>query len=293
MQTQLRIPGAIGFPGEFTSVVLGQDPNEDYYLDGGEPLSSDREEADTARERNRQRLIAIRRSFMNQFPFDVINLDLEQFLFKPNDPFPGEVVNALRKVFAWQRRSFRMTSGRTFSVDGFSLMLTTQVGPPNMSADYRDMLREKIDRNLAADTTLVPLLSERTGMQDLAAIERDRFDIFFEIGLPKVLMAILMEEDWYVDPSGGILIFEFERNSKDGPYKILHLVADIQRQSPPREQRGPGQNCQVAQQAYQSVTKSVFANAAMVVTPDTVDTTSLRESLELIRARRRTYCPDA
>jgi hypothetical protein len=61
----------------------------------------------------------------------VINLDLEGFLFHAKDPLPGKLVNAMRKIFAWQRYPLRGTNDEPKeTIDGFSLMFTTQIGPP-------------------------------------------------------------------------------------------------------------------------------------------------------------------
>lgn len=35
IETQKRIPGAIGFPGDFVNVVLNEDPEEEYMVGGG------------------------------------------------------------------------------------------------------------------------------------------------------------------------------------------------------------------------------------------------------------------
>jgi hypothetical protein len=42
------------------------------------------------------------------------------------------------------------------------------------------------------------------------------FDLFFMLGMPKVIARTLLAEDWYIDPDVGIKLYEFERPSKDG-----------------------------------------------------------------------------
>src|SRR5579859_2799215 len=152
IETQKRIPGATGFPGDFTKIVLRQDPEEEQVIDEIAPLKSPEGDADTLEIQEAQRDLAQRRKFIQQFPFDIINLDLEEFLFKPNDPIPGRVVNALRKVFAWQRRPLVLSGpGKkvvSLPLEGFSLMFTTQIGPANLNEEYLGMLAAYLDGNI-------------------------------------------------------------------------------------------------------------------------------------------------
>ena len=134
-ETQKRIPGAIGFPGNFTDVVLAIDPSEDVHKDP-DYLAPPPDQADKFLTRRTQLILDQRRKFIHTFPFDVINLDLEEFVFKANDPFPGKVVNALRKIFEWQRIPISVPKAKPGPLDGFTLMFTTQVGPPNISTEY-------------------------------------------------------------------------------------------------------------------------------------------------------------
>ncbi|HYW44852.1 MAG TPA: hypothetical protein VE959_18465 [Bryobacteraceae bacterium] len=94
LETQRRIPGAIGFPGKFTPIVIDEDPVADAQIEAEDALSEKTDQPDESQIRERQRRLDIRKKFRLQFPFDVINLDLEEFLFKQRDPFPGQVVKA-------------------------------------------------------------------------------------------------------------------------------------------------------------------------------------------------------
>jgi hypothetical protein len=119
--------------------------------------------------------------------------------------------------------------------------------------------------------------------------QRD-FKLFFELGLPKVIASILREQDWFVDPTEGITTFEFERPSKTGPYTMLHLVMQVKRQHPPLELRAPlDVETPEASQAYTQVVQRIFEQPTTMVSRQTIDRGELRESLELIRARRRKY----
>jgi hypothetical protein len=292
-ETQKRIPGAIGFPGDFTKIVLLQDPQEDQDIDEIEPLDSPADPADTLETQQKQRDMAQRRKFIQQFPFDIVNLDLEEFLFKPNDPLPGRVVNALRKIFAWQKRPLVLGSsgGKAVSVplDGFGLMFTTQIGPRNLNQDYLGMLAGYLNDNIHADAALQPLLMGRTQQGDIPALRAASFDQFFRLGMPKTLLKILMEEDWFVDPESGISVFEIERPSAVGPYKILHLVMDVKRQNPPRENRAPGTSGDGVPDAYRSVVRGIFAKPELLVTEDLFDKDVLQEHLDKVRARGKKY----
>jgi len=73
IETQKRIPGAIGFPGKFADIVLLEDPDEDSVIDG---LESPAETPESRLGRDLQRRLTMRRDFIRTFPFDVLNLDL-------------------------------------------------------------------------------------------------------------------------------------------------------------------------------------------------------------------------
>ncbi len=272
---------------------MRQDPEEDQLIDEIAPLESPEGEADTLETQAAQRDLAQRRKFIQQFPFDIINLDLEEFLFRPNDPIPGRVVNALRKVFAWQRRPLLLRgSGKkvvSLPLEGFSLMFTTQIGPANLSEEYLGMLAGYLDGNIHGDAELLPLLIERTQQGNVAALRAASFEQFFRLGMPKTLLKVLLEEDWFVDPERGISLFEIERPSQAGPYRILHLVMDVKRQTPPRENRAPGTDGDGVQDAYREVVRRVFATPEVLVTDAMIDENALQAHLDKVRARGKKY----
>jgi hypothetical protein len=285
-ETQKNIPGAIGFPGDFTSIVLLQDPDEDNLV-GEDPLRTSVVEQNTESTRRSQVVRAQQRMFVQQFPFDVINLDLEEFLLKPNDAVPGRVINSLRKLLQWQRNPMSSTNQ---DIGAFALMFTTQIGPPNLGDDYLGMLEQYLRRNLQEDPSLVATLQGRTGLDDPSALRRRDFSEFFRLAMPKIIAWIAMDEDWFVDPERGITIYEFERPSTSGPYKMLHLVMDVRRQTPPRERRAPGERFgDDVEDAYRSVVRGIFQNAQITVSDATIDPDTLRKDLDKIFARRRKY----
>ena len=131
-------------------------------------------------------------------------------MLKPNDRFPGRVILALRKIFAWQRRPLATGQVANHRLDGFSLMFTTPVGPPNLPDQYLGMLRDLLAANLRDDDALGPLLLARTGLEDLAKLQNTQFDNFFKLGIPKIVASVLMDEDWFVDSNEGIRVLSLK-----------------------------------------------------------------------------------
>lgn len=288
-ETTKRIPGAIGFPGEFVEIVLADDPEGDDPLKVLEPP---REKAETEETRRQQVLLATRRDFIKCFPFDIVNLDLERFFFQPNDPFPGRLVNAMRRLFQWQRNPFVAKNKKMHPINGFSLMFTTRIGPSNLGEDYLKMLRDCLTLNVQAVPELGPLLEARAGTREAKNIELNNFATFFKLSVPKLVASILGEEDWCVEEEVGVRIFEFERQSKGGPYKMLHLAMDVRRKNPPREQRAPGQDSPGAVDAYRVVSRKIFAEAEIVVSEATIDKKVLQDDLDKIKKHRKKYYPE-
>ena len=271
------------------------DPDEVDILESQDVLKSPQNEYDEFPVRQRQSLIAQRHQFKNCFPFDVINLDLEEFLFKQNDPLPGKVINALRKIFNWQCKPLTTPQVTDYSLDGFSLMFTTQIGPPNIGREYLNMLGQQLELNISTDDALKSLLNQRTGFDNVLTLQSRRFDDFFKLAMPKVLAKILMEEDWYIDSGKGILIYEFERPSQSGLYKMLHLTMDVKRKTPPIERRAPGIDSQEAVQSYQEIVRQLFEKRETFVTEESLEEETLQRlqrSLDNINARRKKYFPD-
>ena len=292
LETQRRIPGAVGFPGEFTPIVIDEDPVGDAQVEAEEPLSENTAELDEKSFRERQRRLDIRKNFGGRFPFDVINLDLEEFLFKQLDPFPGQVVKAMKRVFEWQRQPIVNAKGQHECLSGFTLMFTTQIGPPAMHPDYLTMLRTYLQQNITSQPGLLDQLETRAGLRDIDQLQNERFDLFFKLSVPKVIAAMLLEEDWYIDPDTGVTIFQFDRDSKDGPYTLLHIVMDVNRQQPDKDHRMPNTQPQAVTEAYGTVVRQIFEVPEQIVVRDQLDLESINRSLEAIFARRRVYCPD-
>ena len=293
LETQKRIPGARGYPGNFVDLVLLNDLDEEIVIEGLEHLEAPANERDRASVRERQRRLAQRHDFIREFPFDVINLDLEGFFFQRNDPFPGKMINALYTMLQWQRRPIQRPNGTLENLNGFSLMFTTKIGPPDLTEDYLEMLRHAVRQNLQRDNTLSDVLRGRGGTDDVAVLERERFEVFFKIALPKLIAEVALAEDWYVDAASGISLYEIERQFEGGSYKMLHLVLDLKRQQPPRGQRAPFERTSPeARIAYDLVARNIFQEPETVVTNELLEVNALQASLDRIRARRKLYYPD-
>jgi hypothetical protein len=293
-ETQKRIPGSVGFPGDFVYTVLLDDPDEDASRDGLKVLEAPSDKPDERGVRADQITLAQRRLFVRSFPFDVINLDLEGYLFKPTDTLPGRLINAMRKVFAWQCQPFREagTDRPLKGVNGFSLMFTTKVGPHNLGDDYLTMLRDRLHGNLETHPELKELFLKRTGADSVATLQGKDFELFFKLAMPKILASTLMEEDWCVDPEPGIQIFEFERPSPEGAYKMLHLVMAVNRKVPPKGERAPGVEPEGARDSYLKVTQKLLVEPEVVVTEASIERDKLQVNLDRIKARRKMYYPE-
>ncbi len=198
----------------------------------------------------------------------------------------------MRRIFAWQKRPRWGRRGEAIPTSGFTLMFTTVVGPPDLNEDYLNMLRSYLRKNVEGHSTFRDRLEARIGSSDLMRIERDHFDVFFSLAAPKLIASLLDELDWFVDPSPGIQVYEFERSRETGPYKMLHMAMHVRRKNPPIERRAPGQDCPPAQHAYRSVVERLFAQGSTSVTHAVIDVASLRADLEAIKQHRRNIYPE-
>lgn len=289
--TQKAIPGAIGFPGDFLNTVLLDDDEEDDVVDDHSPLKSVVDQEDSSTTRTGQRTKAIRQEYIRRFPFDILNFDLEGFFFTPNDPIPGKMVRALSKIFEWQKRQGKDGQGKTISVNSFSLMFTTQVGPPNLTEDYLHQLEECLQGNINANSTLRTAFISRVGHENVSRLRSEEYDLFFKLGMPKVLASILKETDWVVDAEKGMTIYEFSRSSSSGPYQMLHMIMQVKRQNPPSDRRMPGTVITEVNEAFSKVIEKLFQEKPVVVTEQLIESVKgdLQAHLDIITARRKKY----
>lgn len=286
-RTQRTLPGAEGWAQDFVDVILEEDPYEGRQPPNLEDEVAELENTGVVRAMvNRRR---IRREFRSQFPFDILNLDLYQHLKRPKERVPGRLVNTIRRLFEWQKESL-FHEGRREYLQEFTLMLTVRIGPQNMGPDHLGDLAAVLRENLESRPELVPIFENRTGCGAVdELVERD-FDTFFRLSVPKMIARLALEADWFLDPETGVRVFEFERQARGEPYRMLHLIMDVRRQDPPKDQRpvAPLYTAE-ASGSYETVVEGIFRDPVTEVTPELVDAEELNESLRLIEARRNLY----
>jgi hypothetical protein len=284
-ETRKRIPGARGFPGDFVEVLL-ETP------DGG-GLKSPTAAQNTIEERKRQRNQAQRQLFIETFPFDVINLDLEQYLYRPREALPGKLTAALRELLQMQKREGQH-DGKPYEVQEFTMMFTTQVGPPNLPGDYLSYLRDTcLQQNIDQYPELQEPFLERSGGKGVADFFSSDFDGAFKLAVPKSLIELAYEADWHIDGDRGIEVYQFDRDSKDGQYRMLHMSMVVKRQNPPSHKRAPGQKTSAEAELRKAINQ-LFSTA--VVPVDNLVKGSLEKSLQtdlqsLFKHRKHYYDP--
>ena len=287
-QTKKRIPGARGFTGNFVNLMLSEEFAElddfgDEVVDVSVLLESPPTKLDEYATRTAMREKAQLGGLFNSFPYDIVNLDLEGYLFRPGDEFPGRLLNAFRRILKWQRRPVFVGAGtkpkNLGPIEGFTLMFTTQIGPANLSDDYLQLLRRVIAENVATNAELDAALRRMFGTSDPTVVERENFDAFFKLSVPKQLSRLILDEDWYIDSESGIRTFCFERPCKDGTYKMLHFVMHIHRQSPDISHRASNTPTKEAKESYISIVKRIFELKEDNVVLDTDTEVQLKDHL--------------
>ena len=264
VETRKRIPGANGFPGDFVKVVLQDDEDDGVELDG---LDSPRDAENTRDVRQAQNMRAQLQKLKGAFPFDVLNLDVEQYLYRPKEDLPGKLTAALRKIFEWQTLEGRDSNDKAYTIDEFTLMFTTQVGPHNLPEAYISYLRDTcLAQNLAKYQELVEPYNRKASGRNVQQFFTDNFDEAFKLTVPKSLIELALENDWHVDGDNGVEVYEFHRESQDGPYCMLHMAMTVRRQAPPRDKRAPGQPIPaLADAEHKSAVTRLFMNNVVKV----------------------------
>jgi hypothetical protein len=207
---------------------------------------------------------------------------------------PGNLTNALRKIFAWQKREGVDANGKKFTIDEFTLMFTTQIGPSNLPNEYIQYLRDTcLQQNLNKFEELSPAFLKKSSGKALAQFFQDDFAEAFKLAVPKSLIELALENDWHIDGQHGIEVYQFTRDSKDGPYQMLHMAMTVRRQKPAREQRGPGEKTpEKAETEHRKAIQQLFESEVVVV--ESVVTGALATELqtdlqELFHHREKYY----
>lgn len=287
-ETAKNIPGASGFPGDFTAIVQAFNQSDIDLFDSENPLSPLEAEHDTLETEKRQILRSQFKSFILRFPFDVINLDLEELIFKQREPPPGKVINTLRKILDWQKRPINGVD----EIKEFTLFFTTQIGPRNLTEQHIDSLIGCLKSNVELNDEVKIAFKLRVTHTDPEKLFKEDFQNFYKIAVPKILVKVLNENDWHINPANGISIYEFERNSSSGPYIILHLGMHVERMNPPKERRMAWDEPQGYASSYSDLTKRIFTEKPIVVTDDQINAKELLVDLQKVVSRRKKYNPE-
>ncbi len=269
--------GANPFEADFLDVMdFPDDPI--LWMEDVDELSSNRNIEPGATEFREQQLKSARRRFLRLFPFDIINLDLCGHVFRANDPLPGKVIQAIRKVLACQCRSLIEDNVNHGELPGFTLMFTTEVGPMNLGETHTEALSTILESNMEGNDELRQAFIAKTQCQtasDLLQLDRLRF---LALGTCKLIARELLNSDWYFDPDE-LLVFELVRpaTASKPAYKMLHLVGQVVRQSPIQSARIETVTA-AAVDAYEQVVRQLFEGEPVRVSPEDIE--SRREVLE-------------
>ena len=283
-ETRKRIPGAHGFPGDFFTIIL-ETPGDTAQAANAQ---------NTRRTREAEQNRAQRARFLSAFPFDVINLDVPRYYFRPKEEVPGKLTDALRTMLQAQRQAGTDSRGRQYTIDEFTLLFTTQVGPMDLPETYLGYLRDTcIAGNLEQHAELQGPFSIKSNGRDVQTFFREDFDGAFKIAVPKSLAELAWEQDWYIDGQRGIEIYQFDRPWAGGTYRMLHLAMTVRRQEPPREHRLPGSSPPEADAAHRQVVAQIFNDDVVAVEGRVA---GMRDDLEsdlasLFEWRERYYVP--
>ena len=70
---------------------------------------------------------------------------------------------------------------------------------------------------------------------------------------------------------------------------MLHLVMDVRRHHPPKDERGPGMQSDLAWEEYRRIVRQIFSRVETVVSLDGIDQDALKADLDRIKGRRKKY----
>jgi hypothetical protein len=228
-KTLSAIEGANGFPADFFKLMnLGIDEAPTGDLIDGMPRDRVESDATFAREKYTHLFGA----FRDEFPFDLINLDVERYVIIPSEELPGNLLAAWDRILDWQKRS-RMWEGKPCGVDQFTLFFTTKIGPKDLPSAHRDGLINLLDENVTRFPPLMELLKSQYSVETAANFYESDFDNFLKLAVPKALVSRALSKDWSVDLDLTYRAFVFDRTPPNSEsYTMVHYVLHFRRCSP-------------------------------------------------------------
>jgi hypothetical protein len=237
-ETLRTIPDANGFPGDFFETVLfdteaqadlpvvnSRDTDEAFFtaLEGA---------ADTLVGRRELNIAALKDQLAEQFPFDVINLDLCGYTFKKKEDIPGRTILALRRILSWQRKRATHTSP-SYDLNEFCFLYTTRIDAKDrLGAAYEKLLDRGIDANIAAFPDVRAALAARFHVDEGSKLRKANRLEYLRLAIPKQLAITLAAEGWEIDPAHGIEGVDLRRSKAGHPYSMLHMAMTLRRKNP-------------------------------------------------------------
>ncbi len=211
---------AEGFQGMLEEVVLFEDGS-----DTVGKLQPDPAEAPTA---DLLRKFAIKdrhRRFVDNAPYDVINLDLCGSLGKPLEPPFSHVLKSFFKL-----AEFQYGDGPSgYRTKRWLLLLTTRLETDPPASDYLDQIHSIITRNSQRWPAFCDAMEARfgSGVFHKSPPGGETYARLYAAGLPKVVAPELLRRGWSMAVGGGCI---YERCPPDGPrYWMVSLPIVFER----------------------------------------------------------------
>lgn len=231
-RTLENVAGATGLPTDFFDLMTAEVAAAANELPGNE-FSEGEEESIELFTENRVALDFA--TFRSQFPFDIVNLDIERYLVIPSEQLPGKLMRAWDRLLELQKRGNKQGK-KPYTLGEFTLFFTTRIGPPALPAEHKEQLLNVLQTNIAKDPTLGDILAARLGTADVGELYVNEFPEFMKLAVPKALVSRALKKDWILDPDESYLAFEFDRQTKgEEPYTMLHFVLNFRRCNPSTE----------------------------------------------------------
>jgi hypothetical protein len=220
----------------------------------------------------------------NEFPFDIINLDLCGYTFRNGENIPGRTIRAIQTLLGWQR-SPRRVGDQSYALREFTLLYTTRIDSMQaLRAEYQQLLNSSLDSNAATYEDVKSVIQQRTGLSTAEEIRlRDRAE-YLRMGVTKLLISTVVDEGWEIMPDPGIIAFEIDRIKEGHRYWMLHLGMQLRRVDAD-DSGARGQVSRAKQSPYHLVVQQSMLNSPRK-SPRKPDRTTLK-SMATLRAKLR------